>query len=204
MGKNGVRVLFLILIFVAGLAGCSQEGNLVVKNEGVSEFQGDVENTRVTIDPGKSYTTPVYIGKTLAFVGPSGLTVTVSGSANTKRPFSEEVEITSDETTIYRIIDDVGACDFENRHDLHINAISIKRCDSTEFGPNMLGGDRAMAPGSIKVMQIDPGCWDFLVNYGRLELIDTVTAVPIEIGDEIAIPWVPGYVYTVLASTRVR
>jgi len=204
MGKNGVRVLFVILIFVVGLSGCSQEGNLAVKNESVSEFQGDVENTRVTIDPGESYTTSIYIGKTLAFIGPSGLTVTISGSASTKRAFSDEVEITSDETTVYRIIDDVGACDFTNRYNLQINAISMKMCDSTEFGPNILGQDRAIAPGTTKVIQIDPGCWDILVNYGRQELLDTVTAIPIEVGDEIDIPWVPGYVYTVLASTRAR
>ena len=204
MGKNGIRVLFVILVFVVGLSGCSQEGKLIVKNEGASDFQGTIENTQVTIDPGASYTATIYIGKTLAFVGPSGLTVPISGSAATKRTFSDEILITSDETTTYPIIDDVGACNFANRHYLQINSISIKMCDSTVFGPNLLGQSRAIAPGTAKVLQFDPGCWDILVNYGREELLDTVTAIPIEIGDDINIPWVPGYVYTVPTPSPAR
>jgi len=204
MGKNGIRVLFVILVFVVGLSGCSQEGKLIVKNEGASDFQGTIENTQVTIDPGASYMTSIYIGKTLAFIGPSGLTVPISGSAATKRAFSDEIRITNDETTTYGIIDDVGACNFANRHYLQITTISIKLCDSTVFGPNLLGQNRAIAPTTSKVLQFDPGCWDILVKYGRDELLDTVTAVPIKIGDDINIPWVPGYVYTVRASTRAR
>ena len=204
MGKNGVRVLFVILIFVVGLSGCSQEGKLVVKNDGASEFQGTVENTQVRIDPGTSYTTSIYIGKTLAFIGPSGLTVPIVGSAATKRAFSDEILITSDETATYRIIDDVGACNFTNRYYLQINSINAKMCDSTVFGPNLIGQSRAIAPGTAKVLQFDPGCWDILVNYGREELLDTVTAIPIEIGDDFDIPWVPGYVYTVPTPPPAR
>jgi hypothetical protein len=196
MGKNGIRALCAIIVFAIGLAGCSQEGNLVVKNEGATEFQGYVENTQVTIDPGASYSTSVYIGKTLVFIGPTDLTVTISGSAATKKAFTEEVQIKSDETTAYPIIDDVGACSFTNAHFVQMNAISIKMCDSTTFGPNLLQQGHPIPPGTTRVLQIDPGCWDILVNYGREEYLDTVTAVPIEVGKVISIAWVPGYVYT--------
>jgi hypothetical protein len=196
MAMNGMRVRISLLIFVLSLSGCSQEGKLIVKNEGATEFQGIVENTQVTIDPDDSYTTTIYIGKTLAFIGPSGLTIPIAGSAATKRAFSDEIEITNDETTTYSIIDDVGACSFVNRYYLQINNISMKLCASTTFSPGILEQGQTIAPGTAKVIQFDPGCWDILVNYGREERLDTVTAIPIEVGDEINIPWVPGYVYT--------
>lgn len=204
MGKHGMRVTISLLISVLSLLGCSQEGKLIVKNEGATEFQGIVENTQVTIDADDSYTKSVYIGKTLAFIGPSGLTVPISGSAATKRAFSDEIEISNDETTTYSIVDDVGACGFTNRYFLQINAISIKMCDSTTFGPSLLGQGQAVAPGTTKVIQFDPGCWDILVSYGREESLDTVTTIPIEVGDEITIPWVPGYVYAPPPSPPAR
>ena len=101
MGKTRIGVLVGIIVFTAAISGCSQEGTLVVKNEGASEFKGTVENTQVTIDPGMSYSTSIYIGKTLAIVGPTELKVTIEGSAETKRLFSDVIQIKSDETTLY-------------------------------------------------------------------------------------------------------
>jgi hypothetical protein len=196
MGKNGTGALFAIMAIVAILAGCSQEGNLVVANDGASQFQGTVENTHVTIDPGASYRTSVYIGKTLGFIGPTDIKVRIEGSSETKRAFRDETSITSGETTTYRIIDDVGACNFVNSYTLQVNELSYKLCDSTTFSPGVLGVHRSLAPGVRIALQLDAGCWDILVNYGREEFLDTVTAVPIEIGDIVTIHWVPGYAYT--------
>jgi len=196
MGKYGIGVLFAAIMFLALLSGCSEEGNLVIKNEGATEFTGYVEDESVIINPGSSYSTSVYIGKTLVVIGPTDLTVTITGSAATKRAFSEDVAVASDETTIYRIIDDVGALNFTNAHFLQVNTVSMKMCDSTEFGPNVLPGGHPVAPGTVKVIQIDPGCWDILVNYGREEFLDTITAVPVDIGQVISLAWVPGYIYT--------
>ena len=196
MGKNGIGVLFASIAFVAILAGCSGEGNLTVKNEGTTEFQGYVENQSVIINPEASYTTSIYIGKTLGFIGPTDLPVTITGSAATKRAFSEDVTVTRDETTTYRIIDDVGALNFTNAFSLQVNAVSMKMCDSTQFGPNLLPAGHPVAPGTAKVIQVDPACWDILVNYGREEFLDTLFAIPVDVGQVINIAWIPGYVYT--------
>lgn len=196
MGIRGVRGLVFLFVSVGALSGCSQEGDLIVKNEGSTEFRGIVEYEDVTIDPGDSYSKTVYIGKSLAIVGPTGISVTISGSAPTTRAFSSEIYILGDETTTYEIHDNAGAVDLANRYHLKINEVSMKLCSDATFGPNILDPASSIAPGTTKVIQIDPGCWDILVNYGRDELLDTVTAVPIEVGDEITIPWVPGYVYT--------
>jgi len=198
MGRYGMWGLILLLISVVGLSGCSQEGDLIVKNKGATEFQGSVENEHVTIDPGDSYTKSIYIGKSLAVVGPSGISVAISGSCPTKRAFSDEIYLMGDETTIYEINDDVGAVDLVNSYYLKINEVSVKLCSGTAFGSNLLDPASSIAPGTTKVIQIDPGCWDILLNYGRDELLDTVTAIPIALGDEITIPWVPGYVYPLI------
>ena len=196
MGKNRIGVLFGIFVFIAAVSGCSQEGTLVVKNDGASEFKGTVENTQVTIDPGMSYSTSIYIGKSLAIIGPTDIKVPIEGSSITKRFFRDELEIKSNETSVYPIRDDVGACNFTNTYSLAINELSIKRCDGSTFGPNLVERNHTIGPGTTRALQLDPGCWDILVNYGRQGLLDTVEAVPIDVGTIIHVTWVPGYVYT--------
>jgi hypothetical protein len=196
MGKNRIGVLVGIIVFIAAVSGCSQQGTLVVKNEGASQFTGTVENTQVAIDPGMSYNASIYIGKTLTVVGPTDIQIPIEGSAETKRAFRATIEIKSNETTVYAIKDDVGACNFTNTYSLAINELSIKRCDGSTFGPNLVERNHTIGPGTTKAMQVDPGCWDILVNYGRQGRLDTVEAVPIGVGTIIHINWVPGYVYT--------
>lgn len=196
MGRNGIGALVAIAALAACLAGCSQEGNLVVENAGASEFQGTVENTHVTLDPGASYRTSIYIGKSLAIIGPTNIKVAINGSSETKRAFSDQAEVKGDETTTYRIIDDVGAVNLANAYSLAINEISYKLCSETSFSVSLLGTHKSLSPGSSVAIQLDAGCWDILVNYGREELLDTITAIPIDVGHVINIHWVPGYVYT--------
>ncbi|MGD1047867.1 MAG: hypothetical protein ABR899_03815 [Candidatus Krumholzibacteriaceae bacterium] len=204
MGKNRIGVLFGIIVFIAAILGCSQEGNLVVKNEGASEFKGTVENTAVIIDPGMSYSTSIYIGKTLAIIGPTDIKVSIEGSSITTRPFRDVIEIKSNETTLYPVKDDVGAVNFSNTYSLAVNQLQIKRCDSTTFGPNLVEANHTIGPGTTTPLQIDPGCWDILVNYGRQGLLDTVESVPVDVGTIIRIAWVPGYVYTPSTSSLAR
>ncbi len=199
MVRNGYRALFVIAA-LAALAGCSQEGDLVVRNDGHSTFQGYVESQLVTIDPGASYKTSIYIGKTFALVGPTDIGVTVKGSSETKKVFETEVWVKSNETTTFVLRDDVGAVNFRNAYSLQINGIFLKRCAESAFGPNLVGNNRTVAPGTTKVIQFDPGCWDILVDYGRDHLKDTVQTVPVSIGQIIDIEWVPGYIYPALGT----
>jgi len=204
MGKYRIGVLFCIIVIIAVISGCSQDGTLVVKNEGATEFTGTVENTQVTIDPGMSYSTSIYIGKTLAIVGPTDIKIPIEGSAETKRLFRAEIQIKNNETTLYPIKDDVGACNFTNTYSLAINELSIKKCDAATFGPNLVEKNHTIGPGTMRALQLDPGCWDILVNYGRQGRLDTVEAVPIGVGTVIHISWVPGYVYTPPTSSMAR
>jgi hypothetical protein len=204
MGRNGIRALCAVAALAAGLSACSQEGNLVVKNEGASTFQGYVENQSVTIDPGMSYKTSIYIGKNLTVIGPTDISIIVKGSSATKKLFSDEVWIKSNETATYPITDDVGALNFRNAYSLQVNGIQLKRCAEDAFGPNIVEKNHTLAPGTTRVIQFDPGCWDILVDYGREDLLDTVTSVTFEVGRIITIPWVPGYEYVPPAPPPVR
>jgi hypothetical protein len=193
MGSKNTGVLFAVFVIVLGMWGCSQEGNLVVKNECSTEFQGEVANQPVMIDSNMEYRTNVYIGKTLGVVGPKDIEVVISGGAWTKKNFTEAVQIRSGETTTYRIVNDVGACAFTNDYTLSINALSVKPCESGEFQPNLLAKNEKLSPGEDKLLQLDKGCWDILVNYGREEFLDTVTAVEIRIGEVDTVKWRPGF-----------
>jgi hypothetical protein len=195
MTKFSIRALIALTIFAAALSGCSQEGTLVIKNSASTEFNGFVDGTQVTIDPSGSYETTVYIGKSLAIIGPDNVPVVVSGSATTKRSFSEEITVKSGETTTFRISDDTGALVFTNMHLRSVNEIAARPCDSLVFGPNLLGAKRTIPPGSTRTIQLDAGCWDLQINYDRDEIKETIDDVNIATGQIIEIEWAPGYVY---------
>jgi hypothetical protein len=195
MTKFSIHALIALTIFAAGFSGCSQEGTLVIKNSATTEFTGFVDGTQVTIDPSDSYETAVYIGKSLAIIGPDKIPVTVEGSATTKRSFSEEVAINSGETTTFKIADDTGALIFTNMYLRSVNEIAARPCDSLTFGPNLLEAKRTIPPGSTRTIQLDAGCWDLQINYDRDEILEVVTGVDIETGQIIEIEWTPGYVY---------
>ena len=195
MTKFSIRALIVLAMFVAGFSGCSQEGTLVIENSASTEFSGFVNGTQVTLDPSDSYETTVYIGKSLAIIGPDEIPVVVSGSATTKRSFSEEIAVASGETTTFRITDDTGALIFTNMHDRTVNEIAARSCDSLVFGPNLLEANRTIPPGSTRTIQLDAGCWDLQINYDRDELKQVIVDVDIAIGQIIEIEWVPGYIY---------
>jgi hypothetical protein len=195
MTKFGIRALIALTIFVAGLSGCSQEGTLVIKNSASTEFSGTVDGTQVTIDPSKSYETSVYIGKSLAVIGPDHFPVVVSGFATTKRSFSEEVDVKSGETTTYQIADDTGALIFTNMHLRSVNEIAARPCDSLTFGPNLLEAKRTIPPGSTRTIQLDAGCWDLQINYDPDATKDVVDSVLVRTGKIDTINWEPGYVF---------
>ena len=195
MTKFGIRALIALTIFAAGLSGCSQEGTLVVKNSASTEFTGFVEGIQVTIDPTDSYETTVYIGKSLAVIGPDHISVIVAGTATTKRSFSEEVTVRSGETTTFQMVDDTGALIFTNMHGRTVNEIAARPCDSLVFGPNLLEGGRPIPPGSTRTIQIDKGCWDIQITYDPGETLQVVDSIQIDIGQIIEIEWTPVYVY---------
>ena len=195
MTKFGIRALIVLTVFAAALSGCSQEGTLVIKNSASTEFSGFVDGTQVTIDTLDSYETSVYIGKSLAVIGPDKISVIVAGSAATKRTFSEEVTIKSGETTTYKVTDDTGALIFTNMYLRSVNEIAARPCDSLAFGPNLLEANRTIPPGSTATIQLDAGCWDIRINYDRDEILEVVDSVQVDIGQIIEIEWTSGYVY---------
>jgi hypothetical protein len=195
MTKFSIRSLIALALFAAGFSGCSQEGTLVIKNGATTEFSGSVDRTQVTIDPGTSYETTVYIGKSLAIVGPDHIPVLVEGYAPTKRAFSEEVDVMSGETTTFVIADDAGDLIFTNMHNRTVNEIAARPCGAVNFGPNLLEENRTIPPGSTRTLQLGAGCWDIQVNYDRDEFLDVVEGIELAIGRIIEIEWIPGYVY---------
>ncbi len=195
MTRFGIRALIALTLLVAALSGCSQEGTLVIVNDAATEFTGTVDGTQVTLDPGARYETSVYIGKSLAIVGPDKINVIVSGSATTKRAFTEEIDVTSDETTTYVIQDDAGAILFTNLHIKAVNEIKISECDSLKWGPNLLAPKQTISPGAAVTLQLDGDCWDIQINYDRADSLDVVESVQIDVGQIIEMDWTPGYTY---------
>lgn len=188
-------VLIGSFLALALLLGCSKEGKLIVSNNCKTEFTGSIENEEMKIAPGDKFAKDVYIGKRALIVGPNEIDVEISGSAMTKRAFRTAITVKSDETIEYDISDDVGAIALMNAHKLQINRISTKLCDSTQFGENLLSVHQALSPGTSRIIQLEEGCWDILLLYGREDIPDTITSIPVAVGQIISITWTPGYIY---------
>lgn len=188
-------VLIGSFLALAALLGCSKEGKLIVSNNCKTEFTGSIENEEMKIAPGDKFTKDIYIGKKALIVGPDEIEIEVSGYAMTKKAFNTTVTVKSDETSEYDISDDVGAITLLNAHSLQINRISTKLCDSTQFGENLLSLHQALSPGTSRLIQLEEGCWDILVLYGREDIPDTIASIPVNVGQIISISWIPGYSY---------
>ena len=195
MGR--IRIGALLALFVASGAflGCSQEGTLIIKNDCNTSFMGYADNQLVEIAAGDEVAMDIYIGKKALIVGPNDIEIEVSGSATTKRAFTTSTTVESDGTTIFSITDDVAAILFQNAYSLQINAISVKTCDSDTFGSSYLSKVQVLSPGTTMLIQLEKSCWDIQVNYGREELLDTVTVQVDSLGLIIPIAWIPGYEY---------
>lgn len=191
MSRKWYGALLLAAALAALTCGCSQNGSLNVKNNCATEFIGMVGNQNVELAPGQSYPLDVYIGKSAGIIGPSEFDVTISGSAWTKKPFTASVAVKSDETTTYTISDDAGTILFWNAYTLQVNSVHVKKCGDASYGENLITTGRAFSPGDRLIIQLDPGCWDLLVNYSREELLDTRANITITVGIIDTIPWAP-------------
>ena len=196
MKRKSYRALFAIAAIAAVISGCSQNGTLNVKNNCRTEFVGHIDNQFVQLAPGQVYPLDVYIGKSAGLIGPKEYDITIEGSAWTKRQFTTSVTVKSDETTTYAITDDTGAILFWNAYNLQVNAVSVRKCTDTDFGPNLVTTGRPFSPGDKLVIQLDAGCWDVLVNYGRQELKDIVESDTLAVGRIDTMGWFPGYTPT--------
>ncbi len=189
--RTVIRLLPAFTIGVAAiLAGCSVEGELTIVNDSTQEFWGKLNDQPIILDEGQSTTQTIYIGKSSGLIGPDELEVRIAGSTWTKRPFSELIAVKKDDNTVYRIIDDAGSIFFENDSHLQVNQVRVKGCSETEFGPNLIPRNSVLNPADGILVQLDPGCYDFYVNYGREELLDTVSA-DTDIGQVINLYWSP-------------
>jgi len=193
MSRKRYGALLLGVAFATFICGCSQNGSLNVKNGCATEFTGTVGNQYVELAPGQSYPLDVYIGKSAGFIGPSEYDITVAGSAWTKKPFTVSVAVKSDETTSYTISDDAGVILFWNAYNVQVNRVRVRKCGDASFGENLITTGRVFSPGDRLVIQLDPGCWDLLVNYRRDEVRDTAYAIDVTVGAIDTIGWYPGY-----------
>ncbi len=194
MRREHVLVTLAVLALSAALIGCSQDGDLTIVNDSASKFSGTLKGERIVIEPDKSITENIYIGKTFAFIGPDEIDVILAGKAWTKREFIEEVTVKSGETTTYRIVDDAGACYIQNMYGDIITAIAIKRCTDQEFGPNLM--EREINTGRGFLLQLDEGCWDVHIIYSLQVYHYYIEDMPMQIGGIIRIYWHPDSTYT--------
>lgn len=185
---------FPIVIFfalAAILAGCSTDGDITIVNNSATAFHGNLEGTGFVIEPGESHTQNVYVGKTFGFIGPSEYDVILYGSAWTVRPFKDIVTAKSGDNFSYTINDDAGALYLVNNYTTTINEISIKRCGEPEYGENLLPMGKYLSPGFGFLLQLDTGCWDIKVIYGKDDLPSYVSNQDVVIGQSAYLYWIP-------------
>jgi hypothetical protein len=193
MERKWHGIMLSLAITLGLVSGCSESGSLNVKNECSTEFIGHIDNQFVQLSPGQVYPLDVYIGKSAGIIGPKEYDILIDGSAWTKKPFAASITVKSNETTNYSIRNDAGAILFWNAYTLQVNSVNVRKCGDVDFGPNLVTTGRPFSPGDRLVIQLDPGCWDISINYGRLELKDTVDSNTVVVGGVDTIGWFPGY-----------
>lgn len=162
--------------------GCSQDGDVKIVNNCNTKFSGLLEDEPITLEPGESFSKNIYIGKKAILIGPDEYDIELSGSAWTKKAFRTTITVKSGQTTTYTIDDDIGALRFLNDYIKDIVDFRIKKCSETEYGETLVNENKPLKPGKFIILQLDPGCYDVALLYGRAAIADTVRNLSTEIG----------------------
>jgi hypothetical protein len=187
-----IAVGAILFILLAGaLAGCSRDGDVTIVNDCSTPFDGYVKSQSISLAPGDSWSSNVYIGKKGFFVGPDDIDIPFGGSTFTKRPFDGTITITADETTTIRVSSDAGAIFFTNSYSQPVRSLSMRRCSESEYGENLLGPGVELAQRKTFLIRLNEGCWDLLIQYGTAGLSDAVSNDTILVGEVDTILWTP-------------
>ena len=185
-------IILAIILLSAAFAGCTVEGDLTIKNDSTARLSLVLQKTqKIKLDPGESMTQTVYIGKSSMLIGPDSRNVGMSGASWTKRYFTDYVDVTSDETTVYAVESDCGAVFFTNTYNKTVNELLVRTCADSVYSDNLLEEGQYLNPSDDIIIKLDPGCWVFKVIYGNQSDIDSTQVDDIDIGQVIYLQWTP-------------
>jgi hypothetical protein len=184
--------ILAIILLSAAIAGCTVEGDLTIKNETTARLALTLQKTeKIRLDPGETYSSTIYIGKSSLLIGPSEREIGFSGASWTKRYFTDYIDVKSDATTSYTVVSDCGAVLFINTYTKPISEMQLRECLETVYSDNILAEGQILNPADDIVLKLDPGCWWVKITYGNLDEIDSVQVDDIDIGDIQYINWNP-------------
>jgi len=186
--KSALRfavLLSALFLFI----GCSQDGDVKIVNNCNTNFSGVLDDDPITLEPGESYSKNIYIGKKAFVIGPDEYEIYLSGSAWTKKSFTTTITVTSGKTTTYSIEDDIGALKFTNDYIKDIVYFRIKKCSDAEYGNSLVNENYPLKPGKFLLLQLEEGCYDVYLNYGRTAIPDTITSITTETGVVTTYSW---------------
>jgi len=185
-------IILMIMLLSAAFAGCTVEGDLTIKNETSARLALTLQKTEdIKLDPGESYSSTIYIGKSSLLIGPGEREIGFSGASWTKRYFTAYIDVKSDETTSYTVVSDCGAVLFTNTYNQPIDEMLLRACPDTVYSDNILEEGQILNPADDIVLKLDPGCWWVIVYYGNQYDVDSVVVSDIDIGDIQYINWNP-------------
>ncbi len=168
---------------------CSQDGDVKIVNNCNTNFTGILDEEPISLEPGESYSRNIYIGKKAFLIGPDEYDIELSGSAWTKKPFKATITVKAGETTTFSIKDDIGALRFLNDDSKARVEFRIQQCTETEYSESYVNEYKPIKPGKFLLLQLDEGCYDVSLRYGRMAIPDTVSDLTIEIGSVTEHRW---------------
>ena len=147
--------LLLVIIFAAG---CSQKGEVGVRNRTRGLVYLDIDGRGYELYPGDLIIREIEIGKQCVF-GPDETRVLIAGEGDYLFYFSYMARVRDDETTIIPLYCDAAQLTVTN-NTLYDLDLFIVDCSDPGWGSPC----DYLPPGGQVVWKLDPGCWDVMVD----------------------------------------
>lgn len=160
------RLTVLLLIIIS--AGCSQKGEVGVRNRTSGGASVDIDGRGYYLHPGDLIVREFDIGERFVF-GPDDTRVRVSGEGDYVFYFDHMMRVRDEETNILPLYCEAGQLTVTNNTsgDMHLY---IAACSDPDWGSPC---DYIHAGGQV-AWKLSPGCWDILLTSpGYSDITDT-------------------------------
>jgi len=155
-GEFMMLKIFAALILVLILAGCTQEGEIGLRNRTGGGASVDIDCSGYYLHPGELIVREIEIGRKCVF-GPDETRVLVSGEGDCLFYFSDMVRVRDGEQTVLSLYGDAGLLTVMNDTPYALDLYLVD-CSSMDWGSPC---DHVPAGGQV-TWKLSPGCWDVL------------------------------------------
>jgi len=159
--QRRVRAGMTAAMLLTALVGCSEDGNVFIKNNTGTEFVGEINGRGFALSGFESIELTVKIGTRFLIFGPNEKDVVFEGESCTKFPFREMVTVEGGTTRDVGISPDAICVRIQNQGEFEVEAVYQRDHGTFDWGESLISSS-LFTTESLE-LRLAPGRYDYLM-----------------------------------------